>query len=312
MVQNIVRTPQRSVWRRMLFSWELYLFVLPAIIYFVIFAYGPMMGIIIAFKDFRPSKGILGSDWVGLKHFVRLFTMRTFGQLVGNTLTLSIYTLLASFPLPIILALLLNASPYPRLKKTVQTITYAPHFISLVVLVGMIRVFFSPNYGIIGNVLRAAGMISGPFGALTNPAAFKHLYVWSGVWQSMGWNSIIYLGALTSIDPSLHESATIDGANKLQRILYIDLPGIAPTIVILLIINSGNIMNVGFEKVFLLQTPLNSSVSETISTFVYKMGIQQTQYSFSTAVGLFNSVINFALLLVVNTISRVMGETALW
>lgn len=312
MTADINRLTKKKLSKRIMENWQLYILILPALVYLVIFAYGPMLGISIAFKDFKPHKGIFGSDWVGLKHFERFFAMNKFKLAFKNTITLSLYSLIAGFPLPIILAMLLNSCPYLRLKKTVQTVTYAPHFISMVVIVGMLRVFFSPTTGLIGHILRAMGLIDGPLMVLTDPGAFAHLYVWSGVWQGMGWSSIIYLGALTGVDPSLHESAVIDGANKLQRILHIDLPAITPTIVVLLVLNCGSIMNVGFEKVFLLQNSLNLSASETIATYVYKVGIQDSQYSFSTAINLFNSVINFVLLIIVNSISRALGETALW
>lgn len=290
MTADINRLTKKKLSKRIMENWQLYILILPALVYLVIFAYGPMLGISIAFKDFKPHKGIFGSDWVGLKHFERFFAMNKFKLAFKNTITLSLYSLIAGFPLPIILAMLLNSCPYLRLKKTVQTVTYAPHFISMVVIVGMLRVFFSPTTGLIGHILRAMGLIDGPLMVLTDPGAFAHLYVWSGVWQGMGWSSIIYLGALTGVDPSLHESAVIDGANKLQRILHIDLPAITPTIVVLLVLNCGSIMNVGFEKVFLLQNSLNLSASETIATYVYKVGIQDSQYSFSTAINLFNSV----------------------
>ena len=312
MTADINRLTKKKLSKRIMENWQLYILILPALVYLVIFAYGPMLGITIAFKDFKPHKGIFGSDWVGLKHFERFFAMNKFKLAFKNTITLSLYSLIAGFPLPIILAMLLNSCPYLRLKKTVQTVTYAPHFISMVVIVGMLRVFFSPTTGLIGHILRAMGLIDGPLMVLTDPGAFAHMYVWSGVWQGMGWSSIIYLGALTGVDPSLHESAVIDGANKLQRILHIDLPAITPTIVVLLVLNCGSIMNVGFEKVFLLQNSLNLSASETIATYVYKVGIQDSQYSFSTAINLFNSVINFVLLIIVNSISRALGETALW
>ncbi len=305
---DVSRTPLN---KRIAINWELYVFLFPVIAYLIIFNYLPMYGILIAFKDFKPAKGITGSSWAGLKHFIRFFTMSNFPVVLRNTLSLSLYSLIAGFPLPIILALLLNSSPFKRVKKLVQTITYAPHFISLVVIVGMINVFFSPTFGLVGNILRSFGFIQGPMMLLTDPAAFTHLYVWSGIWQSMGWNSIIYLGALSNVDLSLHESAVIDGANKLQRIRYIDLPCIIPTIVVLLILNSGNIMNVGFEKVFLMQNAMNITASETINTYIYKMGIQNGQYSFSTAIGLFNSVINYLMLLLVNKMAGAMGETAL-
>lgn len=302
----------KMLFARIMENWQLYVLLLPTIVYLLVFAYGPMGGVVIAFKNFKPYQGIWGSEWVGLKQFVRFFEMNKFQLALRNTIILSLYSLVAGFPLPILLALLLNSCPYMRLKKVVQTVTYAPHFISMVVIVGMIRVLFSPTTGLIGNVLRSLGLLDGSLMTLVKPAAFSHLYVWSGVWQGMGWSSIIYLGALTGVDPSLHEAAIIDGANKAQRILHIDLPSIIPTIVVLLVLNCGNIMNVGFEKVFLLQNSLNLTASETISTYVYKVGIQDGQYSFSTAINLFNSVINFAMLILVNAISRALGETALW
>lgn len=303
---------QRPLWRRMLSQWELYLFVLPVLIYLAIFSYGPMYGVIIAFKDFKPFKGYLGSDWVGMKHFIRLFGLRKFPIVVGNTVVLSVYSLLAGFPLPILLALTLNSCSGNRFKRTVQTITYAPHFISTVVLVGMILIFFSPSTGIVRNTLVNMGAMTGYLNILNSPSAFKHIYVWSGVWKSLGWSSIIYLGALSGVDPSLHEAAIVDGATKVQRILHIDVPSILPTIIILLIMNMGSVMSVGFEKVFLMQNSMNLEASEVLSTYVYKLGIKEGQYSFATAVNLFNSGINFVMLYVVNAISRRVSETSLW
>lgn len=296
----------------MLSQWELYLFVLPVIIYLVIFNYGPMYGVIIAFKDFKPYKGYLGSDWVGLKHFIRLFGLRKFPVVVGNTVVLSVYSLLAGFPLPILLALALNSCSGHRFKRTVQTITYAPYFISTVVLVGMILIFLSPSTGIVRNMLVNLGAMTGYLNILNSPSAFKHIYVWSGVWKGLGWSSIIYLGALSGVDPSLHEAAIVDGATKMQRIAHIDVPSILPTIIILLIMNMGSIMSVGFEKVFLLQNSMNMEASEVLSTYVYKLGIKEGQYSFSTAVNLFNSGINFVMLYLVNAIARRVSETSLW
>jgi putative aldouronate transport system permease protein len=303
---------RKPFYLRILESYQLYLFLLPAVLYLFIFNYIPMAGIIIAFKDFRPSEGIFGSSWVGMQNFIRFFNMPMFKVILRNTLALSIYDLIAGFPLPIILALLLNSCPSLRFKKIVQTVTYAPHFISTVVLVGMINILFAPSYGIVGHLLRSLGLINGPLYVLNDPAWFPHLYVWSGVWASIGWSSIIYLGALTGVDLNLYEAAEIDGANKLQKILHIDLPAILPTIVILFILNAGRIMNVGFEKVFLMQNATNLSTSEVISTYVYKTGIGQGSYSLATAIGLFNSVINFIMLVFVNRIARRLGETSLW
>ena len=293
-------------------NWQVYLFILPSVLYLVIFNYFPMYGILIAFKDFSPRRGILGSEWVGLKYFLRFFSINSFRIILWNTLALSIYQLIAGFPLPVILALSLNSCKYDRFKKIVQTVTYAPHFISIVVIVGMLNIFFAPSYGIITSILRSFGMLNGPLMTLMNPKAFRHLYVWSGIWTSLGWSSIIYLSALSAVDPSLHESAKVDGASKFQRVIYIDFPSILPTVVILLILNCGNIMSIGFEKAFLLQNALNQSTSEIIATYVFKIGIRDGQYSMATAVGLFNSLINFALLVIVNKLARRYSEYSLW
>jgi putative aldouronate transport system permease protein len=303
---------RKSYWLQVLENYELYLFLSPALLYLLIFHYFPMMGIVIAFKDFTPSLGIWGSPWVGLRHFIRFFNMPMFSVILKNTLTLSIYELLAGFPLPIILALILNSCPSLQFKKVVQTVSYAPHFISTVVLVGMINIFFAPSYGIVGHILRKFHLLEGPLFILNDPAWFPHLYVWSGIWANLGWNSIIYLGALTGVDLNLYEAAEIDGANKLQKIIHIDLPALLPTIVVLFILNAGRIMSIGFEKVFLMQNAMNLSTSEVISTYVYKTGIGQGSYSLATAIGLFNSVINFAMLIMVNKIAKKLGETSLW
>jgi len=269
-----------------------------------------MYGVQIAFKNYNVAKGITASPWVGFYHFDRFFRSYHFWPLLQNTLGLSLYNLIASFPAPIILALLINEVHNTKFKRIVQTITYAPHFLSTVVLVGMLTTFLSPKVGIVNNLIEALGGERIYF--MAEPAWFKHMYVWSGVWQHMGWNAIIYLAALTTIGPELHEAAIIDGANKLQRIWHINIPGILPTAVILLILNLGQVMNVGFEKVFLMQNDLNMKASDVISTYVYRTGLLGAQYSFSTAVGLFNSVINFVLIIIVNTISRKITEVALW
>jgi len=293
-------------------SRQLYLFLLPAIIMVIIFNYLPMYGVTIAFKDFKPHLGIMDSPWAGLKYFDRFFSMPMFTVILKNTLIISLYMLIAGFPLPILLALALNSTTNQRLKKLVQTITYAPHFISIVVIVGMVNIFFAPSMGIIKNVLNGLGLLEGNLDVLMNASSFPHLYVWSGVWQGIGWSSIIYLGALASVDQSMHEAAIIDGASKLQRVLKIDLPSILPTIVILLILESGAIMNLGFEKTFLMQNAFNLSTSEIINTYVYKIGIKEGQYSLSAAIGLFNSGINFIMILLVNQISRRLGQESLW
>ena len=284
--------------------------ILPVAAYFIIFCYWPMYGVQIAFKDYNVAKGIIGSPWTGFRHFQRFFNSYHFWPLIKNTISLSLYTLAASFPAPIILSLLINEVTNSKFKRTVQTVTYAPHFLSTVVLAGMLTTFLSPQTGIVNHLIEALGGERIYF--MGEPAWFKHIYVWSGVWQHTGWNAIIYLAALTSISPELHEAAIIDGANKLQRIWHVNIPGILPTAIILLILNLGQVMNVGFEKVFLLQNDLNMKASDVISTYVYRTGLLGAQYSFSTAVGLFNSIINFVLIIVVNNISRKVTEVGLW
>lgn len=296
--------------KRILSSWQLYVFVLPAFLFFLIFHYGPMYGVIIAFKDYMPSLGIWDSPWVGFKHFQRFFDSYYFWELIKNTLGISFYSLVVGFPLPIILALALNEAKEGFFKKFTQTVTYAPNFISVVVLVGMLISFTSPSTGLINHFLEWLGMERIPF--MTDPKWFKHIYVWSGVWQSTGWGSVIYLAALSGVDTQLHEAATVDGASRLQRIFYINLPTIIPTMVILLIMNVGSLMAMGHEKILLLQNPLNLEASNVIATFVYKQGLLDGQYSYASAVGLFNSVINAALLIIVNKISRKVSEVSLW
>nr|WP_249730645.1 ABC transporter permease subunit [Paenibacillus sp. J2TS4] len=291
-------------------NWELYLLLIPVIAYYVIFKYVPMYGVQIAFKDFMASKGIWGSPWVGFDHFERLFNSYYFWRLIKNTLGIGIYELVVGFPVPIILALMINEVRAPFFRKTVQTVTYAPHFLSTVVLAGMVLIFLAPGNGLVNQLIKLFG--GAPVSFMTEPGWFKSIFVFSGVWQNMGWGSIIYLAALTGIDPQLHEAAKVDGASRLQRIWHINLPGIMPTIVILLILNAGNLMGVGFEKVLLLQNDLNMEASDVLSTYVYRSGILEAQYSFSAAVDLFNAIVNFILLVSVNYISRKVSETSLW
>lgn len=291
-------------------SWQLYVLILPAFLYFLIFHYGPMYGVQIAFKNYMPSLGIWGSPWVGFRHFEKFFDSYYFWELLKNTLGISVYSLIAGFPLPIILALALNEIKDGPFKKTVQTVTYAPHFISVVVLVGMIIAFLSPTTGIINAGLEALGFNARAF--MEDPKWFKTIYVLSGIWQSTGWSSVIYMAALSGVDPQLHEQATIDGASRLQRLWYINLPTLIPTIIILLIMNFGSIMSVGHEKVLLMQNPLNMPSSNIISTFTYQQGLLDAQYSYAAAIGLFNSVINSILLLAVNKISKKVSDVALW
>lgn len=292
-------------------NWLLYVFLLPAVIYMGIFLYAPMYGLVIAFKDFTASKGILGSPWVGTKWFELFFTSPRFWQILKNTLILSVYSLIVGFPLPVILALMINDIRNLRFKRFTQTVTYMPYFISTVVLVGMMSVLFSPKSGVVNAILAHMGG-SGETFFMGESRYFRHMYVWSGVWQSMGWNSIIYIAALTGVSQELHEAAKIDGANKIQRILHVDLPAILPTMIILLIMNCGSILNVGYEKVYLLQNSLNTPVSEVISTYIYKIGLQQQKFSYSTAIGLFNNIVNFIILVTVNKFSRKASGTGLW
>lgn len=291
-------------------NWELYLLLIPTILFFMIFRYYPMYGAQIAFRNFKITKGIWGSDWVGWKHFIRFVEGPYFKEILKNTLTLSLYSLLVSTPLPIIFAILLNYCKNKRFAKILQTVSYAPHFISTVVMVTLIQMFFSPQNGVVNAIIQAFG--GEKFNFMASPEAFPHLYVWTGIWQSLGWSSIIYIGALAGVSPELHEAAIVDGATIVQRIWHVDIPGILPTIIILLIMNTGNILSVGFEKVYLMSNSLNSSAAEVISTYTYKMGMQQAQYSFSTAVGLFNSVINFTILVIVNQIARKTSESSIF
>ncbi|WP_223285472.1 ABC transporter permease [Paenibacillus sp. PL91] len=290
--------------------WQLYLLITPVLIYFLVFHYLPMYGLQIAFKDFIGTKGIWGSPWVGLKHFDRFFESFFFWRLLENTIGISLFELAVGFPIPILLALMVNEVRSSGFKRLVQTVTYAPHFLSTVVLVGMVVIFLSPTTGVVNQAIQALG--GQPIYFMTEPEWFKSIYVFSGVWQQMGWSSIIYLAALTGIDPHLHEAARVDGASRLRRIWHVNLPGIRPTIIILLILNVGSVMGVGFEKVFLMQNSLNLEASDVISTYVYRSGILGSQYSFAAAVGLFNSVVNFILLVIVNRIARNMNQTSLW
>lgn len=308
---TIVCKPKRNtLLRRILRNWQLYVLLLPALIYFPLFRYMPMYGLQIAFKNYNARLGMFASQWVGLKHFTRLFNSYAFSQILTNTLILSFETLIAGFIAPVILALSLNSLRSEKLKRTVQTIAYAPHFISIVVLVSMINIFFNYNNGLINHLIRGLG--GSPVLFLGKQSYFRPIYVLSGVWQSTGWNAIIYIAALSGVSPELHEAATIDGASRFQRILHVDIPHILPTMVILLILNTGKIMSVGSEKVLLLQNDLNLGVSEIISTYVYKKGIINSQYQFSTAVDLFNSVVNLILLTTVNGIARKVNDTSLF
>lgn len=290
-------------------NWLLYLFLLPMLVYLIIFNYAPLYGIQIAFKDFRGALGIWGSPWVGMKHFDNFFHSYQFGELLYNTLTLSAYQLIATIPMPVVLALLLNYTTVPWLKKLTQSSTFAPHLISVVVMCGMLNTF-SSSTGLFNIILKQFGME--PISFLGIPSLYQTMYVMSTVWQRTGYNAVIYIAALSSVSEDLHEAAIVDGASKLKRVWYIDIPSILPTMVILIIMAVGNLMSIGFEKSLLLQNDLNLARSEIISTYVYKVGIQGAQYSLSTAVSLFNNIINFVLLISVNKISKALSGSSLW
>lgn len=289
---------------------QLYLLALIPFLFVLVFNYIPMGGILLAFKDFSIRKGIFGSPWAGFKYFEQLFTIPVFPTILKNTIVLSLESMLIGFPFPIILALAFNEIRNARLKKTLQTISFAPYFISTVVVVSIIFQMFSFRYGVVNSFLNMLGMESVNFTGMEG--FFRPAYVLSGVWQGAGYSSILYIAALASVDVSLYEAAAIDGASRLQRVLHVDLPCIAPTIVITLILNAGNILSIGFEKAYLLQNPVNYNVSEIIATYVYKTGIEQAQFSFSTAVGLFNAVVNCIMLVLVNTIANKVSETSLF
>lgn len=291
---------------------ELYLLLLIPLVYLFVFKYYPMYGAQIAFRKYSVAKGFWDSPWVGLANFEKFVNSAQFGTVLTNTLVLSFYSLLAGFPIPIVLALMLQYCRHRRLKKVVQMVTYAPHFISVVVLCGMLMQFLSPRFGFIAQFLK---LLTGEtVDVMANPSAFRHIYVWSGVWQGMGWGSIIYLSALSAVDVQLHEAAEIDGAVLLQRIWHIDIPCILPTVTIMLVLNCGSIMNVGYEKILLLQNDINLSTSQVISTYVYKIGIagNMPNYSYSTAIDLFTAIINLILLSSVNFITKRMGQSSLF
>ena len=308
--KDAVKKKNMSFLRGIRHSWQLYVLLLPALIYLFIFDYIPLYGMQIAFKDFLPGLGFSGSPWVGLKHFKYFVTSPQFSILIRNTLALNILRLVFCFPFPIILALLLNEARNVKFQKIIQNLTYAPHFISTVVLCGMIVNFTSPSTGIINTLIQALG--GQPIDFMGQEEWFRPVFIISEIWKSTGWSSIIYLAALAGIDPSLHEAARVDGASRIQRILHINIPGIAPTIIILLIMEVGKMMSLGFEKVYLLQNSLNLPVSEVISTYVYKTGLLGAKFSYTTAIDIFNSVINCILLLIVNKISRTVSETSLF
>ena len=305
---------KKGFWQRFYHDRQLYVFMLLPVAYIILFHYVPMLGLQIAFKDFQPRYGIWGSEWIGFSNFTKFFSSYQFKRVVPNTITLSVMAIAASFPIPILYALILNSLRSERFKKITSTITNMPHFISTVVLVGILMQLFNARTGLYGTIMmNLTG--SYPQDLFKSPSNFRQLYVWSGVWQSFGWNSIIYTAALAGVSPDLHEAAQIDGATRLQRVIHIDFPCILPTIIIMLILRCGSVMSIGFEKVFLMQNSLNLSASEVISTYVYKVGLAasgNTDYSYSTAIGMFNSVINLILISSVNWIARKTGDNSLW
>lgn len=305
-----IKPNDMSVLKRMARCWQLYVLVLPAVICIIIFAYAPMYGVQIAFKEYKVNMGIMGSPWAGLKYFRQFINLPNFNTLIVNTLKISVYSLLWGFPAPILLALMLNQVRCEKFKGFVQTVTYAPYFISTVVLVSMLSIFLTPSSGFVNKIIENLGGKAIAF--MGEPRWFRTVYVASGVWQGTGWGAIIYLAALGGVDPSLYEAAMVDGATKIQRVIHIDLPCILPTIVIMFILNMGNFLNVGYEKAYLMQNSLNITVSEIISTYTYKIGLLNGKYSFSTAVGLFNSVINFVLVVTTNYISKKLTQSSLW
>ena len=304
-------------------NWQLYLLVLPGVAYLLLFRYWPMAGIQIAFKDFKPIKGIWLSPWASergqtnvLKHFIRFLNSAYSLRIIGNTLAVSAYSLLAEFPCCILLALMMNELRSTRFQKTVQFVTYAPHFISTIVLVGIMQqLFASPSAlmrtgGVVNTLIQALGGRAIPF--MTSEGTFRHMYVWSGVWQNVGWGSIIYMATLSGVDPQQYEAAMLDGANKLQRVWHITLPALIPTAVTLFILNLGSLMSVGFEKAFAMQNDLNRTTAQVLSTYVYTQGLVDSNYSFATAVDLFNSVINLIAVVTVNYIGRRTANVSLW
>ena len=279
-------------------NWQLYLLLLIPVIITVIYKYGPMYGIQIAFRDFTASRGIWGSEWVGFEWFERFFSSPNCGRMIVNTVLISLYSLLWSFPVPIILALALNQLRFHKLKRVVQTVLYAPHFISTMIICGMLRIFLSPSGGLINLLLGTS------IDFINESSLFRTIYIASGIWQEAGWGTIIYLATLSSVDTSLYEAAKVDGASVFQRILHIDLPDLVPMAVLQLILSASNLMNVGFEKIYLLQTDVNKPVSDTIAVYVYEQGILGAEYSYSTAIGLFNTAVNIVLLIIVSRIAK--------
>ncbi|MGY5765300.1 ABC transporter permease [Brachybacterium sp. DNPG3] len=301
---------QRSVWTKVWKMRTLYLMVLPGVVYFIIFKYVPMGGLIIAFQDYKPFLGVLGSPWVGFEHFVRLFTEDTFFMLLRNTLVLSLLLMVISFPVPIVLALLLNELRSRIFQRTIQTIVYIPHFMSWVIVVSIFYVMLTTDGGAINNLIVAAG--GQPVGFLTDPDWLRPMYVFQHIWRTAGWGTIVYLAALTAVDVNLYEAAEIDGANRWRQTWHITLPAIRPTIIVLFILSIGDFLELGFEHMFLLLNSMNREVGEIFDTYVYTAGIQNGQLSYSTAVGLFKGLVGLILVIGANSVAKKMGEEGVY
>lgn len=299
-----------SVFSTLKRDYQLWIMVLPAVAIIFIFSYVPMYGVQLAFRDYDFSKGLTGGEWQGLHYFKQFIDSYLFTDLMRNTFFISFATIVIGFPAPIVLALILNQIRRKKSKQLMQTTVYLPHFISVIVLVGMLNVLLSPETGIVGHLMKSVGL--GHINLLASTSTFIPTYVLSDIWQHCGWNSIIYLAALSTVDPQLYDSAKMDGASRWQTIRYIDFPALIPTIIILFILSMGNILSTGFEKIFLMQNALNLPVSEVIATYVYKIGIVSNQFSMASAIGLFNTVINFIFLFAMNAISRRVSNTSLF
>lgn len=310
------RSPSKGrpsrLWLRIRRNWQLYVLLFLPVLWLLVFRYAPMYGAQIAFRQYSPAFGIEGSPWVGFANFIRFFNSPKFEPVIVNTLVLSFYSLIAGFPIPIILALSMNQVKTRMFRNSVQMITYAPHFISTVVIVGMLFQFLHPRVGFTAVIAQMLG--SKPPNWMGDPGAFRHIFVWSGIWQEMGFSAIIYLAVLSTIDPALHEAAVVDGANRLQRIRYIDIPGLLPTAMVLLVLSTGRVLEIAFEKVYLMQSPLNLGVSEVINTYVYKVGLLSPilDFSYSTAIGLLKGIVGLLLLITVNHAARRLTENSLW
>lgn len=291
-------------------DWQLYVLISVPLVFLFLFSYWPMYGVLISFQKFSPVKGVFGSTWIGFHNFERFFSTPSATRTIANTLKISLYALVANLPFPIILAVLLNEVRNIKFRKAVQMVTYAPYFISTVVMVSILMLFMDPRTGIVNNVISALG--GTPVDFMADKGMFRSIYVWSGVWQGTGFGAIVYIAALSGVDPALHEAARIDGASRLQGIFHIDLPSILPTFTILFILSCGSIMSVGFEKVYLMQNPAILSASEVLSTYTYKMGLINLDYGYSSAVSAFNSIVNTLFIVCANAVSSRLSETSLW